>query len=208
MTYEEYRRAKMRAGRRFATREAWEKSQINLNKNIMTTEQQNQTDDRALVNKIIEFRKEISELLNTLGSKGLLPSREMSLAKTDCQRAFHHLGLQLKAMNEKNPYPESTNTDSKVVEPIADAVYSELPLRGTTQLERVKELRGHVQNIIDKYDKTELAIGERDNFVTSQFWLIEVKMWLGWELGRIRDQRDADNAPKSPIVQSETIALY
>lgn len=211
--FEKYTFTRIREGTKHLDEDRYEKIPleilIKLSNNITMTTEQDHTDGRALVNKIIEFRKKISELLNTIGSKGFLPSREMSLAKTDCQRSFHHLGLQLKSMNEKNPYPESTNPDSKIVEPIADAVYSEIPLHGTTQLERVKDLRGHVQQIIDEYDNEGYPLSyELRHFKKSQDWLTEVKMWLGWELGRIRDQRDVDNAPQTPSVESERMPLY
>lgn len=55
-------------------------------------------------------------------------SRERSLAITKIQEAIMWLGMDLKAMNEEgvpgteNPYPQSYNPASPVIEPTADGL--------------------------------------------------------------------------------------
>lgn len=55
-------------------------------------------------------------------------SRERSLAITKIQEAIMWLGMDLKAINEEapgtceNPYPQSYNPESSVIEPTADGL--------------------------------------------------------------------------------------
>jgi len=54
---------------------------------------------------------------------GARPSRERSLAITKIQEAIMWLGMDLKAIGESpNPYPESYNPESPVIEPTADGL--------------------------------------------------------------------------------------
>jgi hypothetical protein len=59
---------------------------------------------------------------------GYRNSPERSIAITKIQEAIMWLGMDLKAINEEqpgaapNPYPESYNPDSKVIEPTADGL--------------------------------------------------------------------------------------
>lgn len=72
------------------------------------------------------FRVELDNTLQSL--KGCKGSRERSLAITKLQEAIMWLGMDLKAINEENPgslpnpYPESYNPDSPVIEPTADGL--------------------------------------------------------------------------------------
>ncbi len=52
--------------------------------------------------------------------KSLTPSRERSLAITKLQEAIMWLGMDLKRLNQPNPYPESYNPDNTTIEPTAD----------------------------------------------------------------------------------------
>lgn len=49
-------------------------------------------------------------------------SRERSIAITKLQEAIMWLGMDLKALNEPNPYPQSYNPDSSKIEPTADGL--------------------------------------------------------------------------------------
>ena len=49
-------------------------------------------------------------------------SRERSLAITNIQQAIMWLGMDLKALGEANPYPQSYNPSNEVVEPTADGL--------------------------------------------------------------------------------------
>lgn len=54
--------------------------------------------------------------------KELPPSRERSLAITKLQEAIMWLGMDLKRLNEPNPYPESKNPENTKIEPTADGL--------------------------------------------------------------------------------------
>jgi beta-lactamase superfamily II metal-dependent hydrolase len=49
-------------------------------------------------------------------------SRERSIAVTKLQEAIMWLGMDLKALNTPNPYPESYNPASPAIEPTADGL--------------------------------------------------------------------------------------
>lgn len=49
-------------------------------------------------------------------------SRERSQAITKIQEGIMWLGMDLKALGTPNPYPESKNPDSPVIEPTADGI--------------------------------------------------------------------------------------
>jgi len=54
--------------------------------------------------------------------KQLPASRERSLAITKLQEAIMWLGMDLKRLNEPNPYPQSYNPNSPDIEPTADGL--------------------------------------------------------------------------------------
>lgn len=49
-------------------------------------------------------------------------SRERSLATTKIEEAIMWLGMDLKAQNTPNPYPQSYDPTSNVIEPTADGL--------------------------------------------------------------------------------------
>ena len=83
------------------------------NMNDMTHE------DEVMFNK--DMRKQIDEILQMV--KLAPASRERSLAITKLQEAVMWLGMDLKRLNEPNPYPSSKDpsTGSKI-EPTADGL--------------------------------------------------------------------------------------
>jgi len=66
------------------------------------------------------LRKELDERLQQI--KQLPPSKERALSITKLQECIMWLGMDLKRLNEPNPYPESKNPDSPVIEPTADGL--------------------------------------------------------------------------------------
>lgn len=68
-----------------------------------------------------QLRKEIDEKIQQV--KVLPESRERSIAITKLQEAVMWLGMDLKRLNEENPYPSSKdpNTGDKI-EPTADGL--------------------------------------------------------------------------------------
>lgn len=83
-----------------------------------------------------QFRKDLDGVLQRLkiSSHPTNPhqyaraSRERSLAVTKIQEAIMWLGMDLKAINDEapgaspNPYPQSYNPESPVIEPTADGL--------------------------------------------------------------------------------------
>lgn len=83
-----------------------------------------------------QLRKNLDELLQGLKTMSTLQaennrrraSRERSIAVTKLQEAIMWLGMDLKAINEEspgaceNPYPQSYNPESPVIEPTADGL--------------------------------------------------------------------------------------
>lgn len=77
-----------------------------------------------------KFRRDLDGVLQELKetSKTTRNSRERSLAVTKIQEAIMWLGMDLKAMKDEgvsgceNPYPQSYNPDSPVIEKTADGL--------------------------------------------------------------------------------------
>ena len=67
-----------------------------------------------------QLRKAIDAQIQDL--KGLTPSRERSLAITKLQEAVMWLGMDLKRLNEANPYPNSKDPTNTKIEPTADGL--------------------------------------------------------------------------------------
>lgn len=72
-----------------------------------------------------QFRKDLDEILQRIKGSGR-GCRERSLSITKIQEAIMWLGMDLKAMKDEgisdapNPYPNSYNPGSPVIEPTAD----------------------------------------------------------------------------------------
>ena len=67
------------------------------------------------------LRKEIDEKIRQV--KNIPPSRERSLAVTKLQEAVMWLGMDLKRLGEKNPYPSSKDPETGTqIEPTADGL--------------------------------------------------------------------------------------
>ena len=66
-----------------------------------------------------QLRKDIDEIIQKV--KELYISRETSLSITKLQEAVMWLGIHLKDLGEKNPYPSSKDPDTGTqIEPTAD----------------------------------------------------------------------------------------
>lgn len=73
--------------------------------------------DEVVANK--QLRKDIDEKIQQI--KELPSSRERSLAITKLQEGVMWLGMDLKRLNEENPYPKDPSTGD-VIEPTADGL--------------------------------------------------------------------------------------
>ena len=77
-------------------------------------------DKTVEVPAIKQCRKDIDEIIQRV--RALDPCRETSLVITKLQEAVMWLGMDLKRLNEPDPYPESKNPDSMRIEPTADGL--------------------------------------------------------------------------------------
>ena len=69
---------------------------------------------------IKQLRKDTDEIIQRV--RELEPCRETSLVITKLQEAVMWLGMDLKRLNQPNPYPESKNPNSMRIEPTADGL--------------------------------------------------------------------------------------
>ena len=76
-------------------------------------------EELTYVQKVKECRKEIDFQIQRV--KSLQPTRETSLSITKLQEAVMWLGMELKRLNEPNPYPSSKDPSTgDKIEPTAD----------------------------------------------------------------------------------------
>nr|WP_288210510.1 hypothetical protein [uncultured Dysgonomonas sp.] len=76
-------------------------------------------EQEVIANK--QLRKDIDEQIQKI--KELPASRERSLAITKLQEGVMWLGMDLKRLNEPNPYPSSKDPSTgSVIEPTADGL--------------------------------------------------------------------------------------
>ena len=91
----------------------WKEIESYVDGKIPETDEENIMADK-------ECRVEIDEVLQKV--KKLLPSRERSLTITKLQEAIMWLGMDLKRLGSKNPYPDSMKPDNANVAPTADGM--------------------------------------------------------------------------------------
>ena len=78
-------------------------------------------DSTVEVPAIKQLRKDIDDVIQRV--KGLESCREVSLAITKLQEAVMWLGMDLKRLNEANPYPSSKDPSTGTkIEPTADGL--------------------------------------------------------------------------------------
>jgi hypothetical protein len=69
---------------------------------------------------IKQLRKDIDDTVQRV--KALESCRETSIVITKLQEAIMWLGMDLKRLNQPNPYPDSMNPESMRIEPTADGL--------------------------------------------------------------------------------------
>ena len=142
---------------------------------------------------IKDLRIEIDTIINTLLSKEITPSREVSLSLTNAQRSKMWLGKVLEAAGRENPYPEGKNPNSNVIEPQAEHTEATLAFApGTDQTARVKYLRKAMDSIIDGLLIHVGGDTPRMMYMFSgeaYMAIVESQMWLGMELNRILNSK-------------------
>jgi hypothetical protein len=151
--------------------------------------------------EITSFRHQIDAAINSFPY--MRSSRETSLAHTNLQRAFMWLGESLKASGSPTPYVNSSNPANATIEAQADHTDNTLLPRwqtiDQTQTARVKDFRYYLEQLIQNFrqwkESSESAGPHYAACIQSSFMaLIEAKCWLGWELNRIKKEKEAPNA--------------
>lgn len=69
---------------------------------------------------IKQLRKDIDDIIQR--TKDLDNCKETEIVVTKLQEAVMWLGMDLKRLNQPNPYPESKNPNSMRIEPTADGL--------------------------------------------------------------------------------------
>ena len=154
-----------------------------------------------IIARIRDVRINLSILLGFVNAIGV-QTRQTALSATDIQRSKARLGVSIKFLDEQNPYPESMNPESPVIEPEVDVEVVPPPedFMSFDTVGRVKYVRRELQSkVIDEIamiKKLVNASGEEGypesvEFLT-QAWVsaIDAKGWLGYELGNIGKQMD------------------
>lgn len=67
-----------------------------------------------------QLRRDLDDKIQTI--KSLPGSRERSIAITKLQEAVMWLGMDLKRLNEPNPYPNSKDPSNTIIEPTAEGL--------------------------------------------------------------------------------------
>lgn len=151
---------------------------------------------------IKDIRLTLDKFINSV--RFIRQSREVSLTHTSLQRAFMWLGEALKASGSASPYVTSEDPSVKTIEPQAEKTKDTLMDRWTiledTHTARVKDFRFIIQEAINgfkEWRKNAESAGHSYDECLNQSWvaLKEAKLWLGWELARIRDIQENSNIP-------------
>lgn len=140
-----------------------------------------------------ELRLKIDTCINSIAL--ISPSREVSLAHTNLQRAKMWLGEVLRTYGETNPYPEANDPSSPVIEKQAEHTnktfeegFKDLP----DQTAKVKFFRFTIQGLIDNMNQTS-DIRADIFYMQAYLALIEARMWLGNELNHILIESEKEN---------------
>ena len=150
-------------------------------------------------------RLEMIVLVNTVNT--LTPSRELSLVKTHLQTAQMWAGEYLKVSGEgENPYAkmDGKRETIKDIEPLFDATTAtlsgEILNKGRiATIDSIREILNEKIKIchedlmafsLGRHDIPDFEMGMKMQTARHQFIVhaTEARMWLGMELGRIRDE--------------------
>lgn len=150
--------------------------------------------DNQKITEIKRFRRDIDSFLKAPDK--LQKSREVSLFATSLQRGFMWLEESLKELGSHSPYVSSEDPTNKTIEPTADHTdETDLPAEffKFDHLEKVKFLRNMLSFYLKDFKEFAKKVLGNEDFLLclteSRKAMMEAKMWLGWELARIRDAK-------------------
>lgn len=144
---------------------------------------------------IKKIRIEIDAIANL--TTQLPSSREIALARTSFENAKMMLGKVLQYIEAANPYPESKNEKSPVIEPTADTNRIASFPKELDHIGKVKRLRFNADELCEKiwdldsqqmikYRYAKILAFREHAFIECNKGM----MWLGMELGRIRESEE------------------
>ncbi len=154
---------------------------------------------------IKDFRLIADMMINS--TQYLIQGREVSLVHTNLQRCKMWLGKALGELGNPTPYANSENPANSIIDKQAEHTESSLGLKfqklEQTHTARVKYFRTVCQNYIDDFNmfiNTSESAGKKYDLYLQQSLLAmeESKMWLGWELDRIRVHLENIDSPSTP----------
>lgn len=136
-------------------------------------------------------------------------SRELNITITKLQEGKMWLGKLLQGLGAENPYPSSMDSSNETIEPPADIApnkdkkYIFNFLEPRSHIKSVKQLRQWIEDIISSDIFSNKTINNIDrvaeksgrllimsSWLNAYSYLVEAKMWLGMELGRIREENE------------------
>lgn len=151
---------------------------------------------------VVRFIKSQRQRLDAIlvNVKRIQPNRELAIVATSIQNASMRLGKALGKLNAPNPYPESYNPGSPIIEKHADLSEGNVelitPMEGLDRTGFVKALRVELSltqdfiNWIGQWTPNAEAI----NYITtSKGYIEDAVLWLGQELNNIRILEEAYN---------------
>ena len=144
--------------------------------------------------KIREIRLSLDATFSMTGK--LTPSREVASAKTSFEVSKMMLGKVLAELGTKNPYPESKNPDSPKIEPTAEKSQDMQFKEGSDHVFKVKTLRQDGDVISKQLEELlEESLSPKVRLFCENSFIECTKgvMWLGMELGRIRDLSEVES---------------
>ena len=149
---------------------------------------------------IKNLRVNIDEVFQRINS--VPKSRETALAYTSAQLSKMWLGKVLQYYGVANPYPNSKDSSNITIEPTADVAnigITSIEVDTEKRIQYIKWLRSIIDQIADvlvwdKEYKDGYNEWKKDEEIIlavrlAKQYIVESGMWLGMELGRIRDMQ-------------------
>lgn len=179
-------------------------------------------DKKDITPEIKAIRIMIDTILNSFHLVN--QSAEITLAKRSLQLGYAWLGESLKDLGNASPYTGSMDASSKTIEDRADQSpaslyndrWNDTEKYPATQTARVKDLRFLLQDVIGKVREFMIdnkdagfgPIGLLQALSQANVHLVNSKIWLGWELGRIRDhQKMLERNPTGDFAGGQAVTL-
>lgn len=138
----------------------------------------------------------------------LRPTAETTLAKRALQNSKMFLGKALQMLGEPNPYPNSRNPDSPVIEKTADTAIAPLQktweAKGYDRIACIKHLRRQLEPLVERLwskaaDFPEQNLRTYVYATEAAIYADKGMMWLGMELGRIAES--GEGLPQGTVEQ-------